>query len=485
MSVTNRRTAIILSSIGVAIQIVPLFLTAGEPGEAAMALFWVGLLVLAFGLGLYAKAKGHSAAFCVAALASLFGLLLVGLLEDRSARPLDPASPNRGRRMQRAAKASWVAPLIAFALHRFLASLASESREVLYVSMAAEAALVLVGFGAGAVALASVRKHGRAGILVPAFVGTTVNGLILLATIVLLFLPMGGPRQRLVPLDEARLSVPDAQACGQFARQLEDALKDGDVSFALTRCDVDLLVRRTFGGTALSPKAIDAARDGAGSALRSLFGGLAQARQDQMNYTFVTVHDVHGQRRAIFRLWGRRGLNYHDLVLVLTGGRVTIADIYVFSNGEFLSETLRRALLPAYMQADRSLAAKLVSGENDYMEALPKLHHLQRLANVGNGVDALAIYNSLPESVKEDKSVMLLRLQAAAAIGGDSRQYRQALSRMRGLFPNDPCLHLLLVDYYVVNRDYDGVRDCLQALRQETGDEEFLDQLEGVMVGAR
>ena len=72
---------------GIAMQIAGHFMAGlGQGATASLgALFMVlGLFALMIGLAYYAKAKGQSWAWCVAAFLSILGLLLLLLLQDRS-----------------------------------------------------------------------------------------------------------------------------------------------------------------------------------------------------------------------------------------------------------------------------------------------------------------------------------------------------------------------------------------------------------------
>jgi MFS family permease len=450
--------------------------------QIPLAILLTGTVVLAVGLGLYAKAKGRHRAFSVAALASVLGLVLVALLEDRSA-PTSDAETRAGRRFaQQAATASWAAPLIASLVHQVLSPSISQSRDALYISACAEGLLVVIGFVMGIVALLSVRKHGRQGILWPAAIGTGINTVILLAAACGILSEIG---PLLPPKPATRMSLhwtaPDAEACVRFARRIEGAIKAGDSKLMSERLDLDVLTDRMFGGRGFSRQTLNAARRGVESSLLSpqgVVGQLIAACQRGMTYTFIRTHEVDGQMRALFRLLGDVGLNYHDMVLILRDGEIRIADIYVFASGEFLTDTCRRASLPLLAHGDKVAVAKLLTAESDYVKSLPTVEQLGASVAEGNDEQALAIYKQLPASVQKDKTIMLVRLKAAAAMGPDSSEYQRALDEMKELIPNDPCLHLLLGDYYVAAREFAKAHACIQALREATGGDDYLDALD-------
>ena len=72
---------------GIVMQIAGYFMAGlGQGATASLGAFFMvfGIFALMIGLAYYAKAKGQSWAWCVAAFLSVLGLLLLLLLEDKS-----------------------------------------------------------------------------------------------------------------------------------------------------------------------------------------------------------------------------------------------------------------------------------------------------------------------------------------------------------------------------------------------------------------
>ncbi|MGD1276427.1 MAG: hypothetical protein ABR964_04290 [Tepidisphaeraceae bacterium] len=82
-----------------------------------------------------------------------------------------------------AAKASWLAPIIAVALNVFVPA---ETRQEKLTRGLISLGMYILGLIFGFIALASMRRYGRGGILVPALIGVCVNGaLVLMFTLVI------------------------------------------------------------------------------------------------------------------------------------------------------------------------------------------------------------------------------------------------------------------------------------------------------------
>jgi hypothetical protein len=88
-------------------------------------------------------------------------------------------SASQPTRYHQAARAAWVAPIIAVLLGQFIG--AGQQGILSGAAIAVATVLVLLlGLTFGIIALVGVRKVGRRGVLIPAVVGIAINGLILL-----------------------------------------------------------------------------------------------------------------------------------------------------------------------------------------------------------------------------------------------------------------------------------------------------------------
>src|SRR5688500_4328486 len=79
---------------------------------------------------------------------------------------------------QQAARASWMAPLVAIGFGILTAG-SRDDRTTAIVVGGANALIILLGFAFAVVALAGIRRHGREGLLVPALIGLVLNGLLI------------------------------------------------------------------------------------------------------------------------------------------------------------------------------------------------------------------------------------------------------------------------------------------------------------------
>jgi len=95
--------------------------------------------------------------------------------QNQSSQPApSPDKPRATASAYQAAKGSWIAPLVVFALFVFGHQIAAPVILELIALV-----LIVAGIGLGIAALFGIRKYGKTGILAPALVGLIMNGLLL------------------------------------------------------------------------------------------------------------------------------------------------------------------------------------------------------------------------------------------------------------------------------------------------------------------
>lgn len=196
-------------------------------------------------------------------------------------------------------------------------------------------------------------------------------------------------------------------------------------------------------------------------------------------YTVLRVHTVGGRARALLRLISPdNGVNYHDFLLTRTpDGRVGLEDVYILTGGEMLSQTLRRLLLPAAAEMNRGILADLKGQDKTFLNNLPKVQSMAQAVQAGKGGEAVAIYRSLPADLRTHKVVALHHVQAASLVG--DADYAAALQEYRRLFPTDPALDFLSIDYFLLKKQYDEAIRCIRSVATAVGGDPYLVSMEG------
>lgn len=95
-----------------------------------------------------------------------------------------------------------------------------------------------------------------------------------------------------------------------------------------------------------------------------------------------------------------------------------------------------------------------------------------------NSAEGLRIYRELPPEVQQEKTLLIIRLQASQSAGDDD-EYQKTLSDFRGFHPTDACIDFLSIDYFLLRKDYDAALQAIAAVNKSVGGDPYLDVLRG------
>jgi len=191
-------------------------------------------------------------------------------------------------------------------------------------------------------------------------------------------------------------------------------------------------------------------------------------------YRFLRLLQRDGSMRALFRLNGPTGLNYHELILIRKpDGQVRIADMYVMVSGELLSQTIRRTVK---MAAEESRGREMSA-------AMQKARSMRTQLAAGKAAAALATYQSLPQWLQNEKWVQMLRLEAAGKAG--RKEYETAAEDFRRRFGDDPAADLSAAVVYDSQKQYDRALEAINRLDKRIGGDPYLDFMKGLTLAAR
>jgi hypothetical protein len=207
-----------------------------------------------------------------------------------------------------------------------------------------------------------------------------------------------------------------------------------------------------------------------------LFNQVAQIIAQGGRYDLLRVHRKDGKWRAMFRLLlPDGGVNYHDLEVHRNrAGEMKIADIYIFATGEHLSETLRRMFLQMSAELNRSFLERLSGKEQLMMKHLDDMQSITAALREGDPRRALKVYHRLPAELQREKTLLVFRVMAAST-AQDEDELVAAVEMMREHHPEDACLDLMSIDYYLGRQDFDKALAAIDRLDAAVGTDPYLD----------
>jgi tetratricopeptide (TPR) repeat protein len=290
--------------------------------------------------------------------------------------------------------------------------------------------------------------------------------------------PAAGPRA--VQKSAAKGEVSDAD-CRAYALRVVKAVSSGNVSALNSLIDWDALFNTMLKGIEISPQMRGNITVGLKSALNretGLSGQIIKNSQQGGTFSFLRNRENHDRRVILFRLiqpLTTGGIvSYFEFVPgKSTDGEIRATDLFVLSSSEFFSETLRRSVLPLVADESRTFLDKLMTGERDFIRDLPKFIEVSQHINQGKMKEALGLIQKMHPETRKQKVVLLMRLRAAQQV--DETDYAATIEEYRKLYPNDPGLDLLSIQYYTAKKNFAQALACVDRIETAVGGDPYLD----------
>ncbi len=253
-----------------------------------------------------------------------------------------------------------------------------------------------------------------------------------------------------------------------LCKQLEDAYNATDAA-AVSKClDMNAMVDRVFLNIAADPKLESSLRAGLTEpAMLEQF--VAQLRTDTngtggVRYLRNIVRD--GQTRALFRVVGDQGLNYHEYLPQRVGDRLVFSDIYLWIVAEDFSNTFRRIVL-------QEQASQLGKDKQQLSPQLQANQKMQAAIKAGDFAGAIAVYDALDPKYRKDKLLQAMHVKAAGA-SGDQAAIIKALTEYAKLFKGDPTVDLITLDVHAYTKQYDDADAALTRIDTAIGGDPYI-----------
>ena len=235
------------------------------------------------------------------------------------------------------------------------------------------------------------------------------------------------------------------------------------------------LLNRIFDEKALAQHVSDAggfflSRTLIASAIKGFTGGglgtkVVQAIGSDGSYQLVKQYEKEGRQHILFRFYSNNGVNYYDFELVKRDEGIKADDMYVYTSGENISKTLADAL------------KRLNTGSAN--KDLQTINQLNALLDQGHYEEANTEFEKLPADLKRQKGYQMVRVRIFSHFGND--RYIEALRDYRSLFPHDPNMYLLMIDAYILQKDYPGALDAVNKLDSIINKDPFQDYERGLI----
>jgi tetratricopeptide (TPR) repeat protein len=278
-------------------------------------------------------------------------------------------------------------------------------------------------------------------------------------------------------------AITDADAAS-FAKAVETAYQNTDAKSFSDLLDWDALLDKATAGVDAPEQFRTTFRSGVLKSARDQNGfsrTFIQQSKAGVRFSMIRSRMRDAQKTALFRLGSSEGVNYVEFLLARDNlGKVRASDVYMFGVGEPTSATVHRVYLQAATQFNRGLLAKLAGNDQDFLNNFSKIKDISDNINDGKNAEALAISNALPESMKKDKSFLLVRIRVTQKL--DVKLYTDAIDRYRELYPNDPAVDILSLDGFTLHKQYDKALDAIDRLDKSVDGDGYLNVMRSALL---
>lgn len=249
-----------------------------------------------------------------------------------------------------------------------------------------------------------------------------------------------------------------------FAADYIRAITKKDLQLASRMVDWDGVLERVTAGGGASDEYRDEFLTGARRGTEAFVQGVAMLVEDGGTVTLAGVRRMGGETHVVLRLLhSGSGLNYHDMPLARDASGVLRArDVYVYTTGENLSDTLRRAFLMGTGKSGLDWAF-------DFQQMMAKIRQ-------GDGDGAIAVYGKLPETVRRDKAVLIAYV-AATQLVDDEAVYTRAMNELRTAHPKDNGIELMSIDWHLLAGRPEEALKSIDRVDDAVGGDAYLDVL--------
>lgn len=260
----------------------------------------------------------------------------------------------------------------------------------------------------------------------------------------------------------------------ELGEKLATAMTERDASVLVSSVNWDTMVDRVFLGTKIDAAMEAGMRQGFTTLQSTLPNQLVASVGSEGSYVFRGITNRGGERHLLFRMTSDAGLNYHEFpVGSNSNDEPELLDIFAYSTGEYMSETMRTAVQEALGMRSIEIGG---------LEFANKLRESQQLLLAGKPHEAWEILSTFPDDVNQVRIVYLVRVQTTAQLGDsqeDHERYLAAIDDYAKAYPNDTALSLVAIDGYFLREQYEDCRRVLTRLEKTVGEDGYLRFLAG------
>lgn len=274
----------------------------------------------------------------------------------------------------------------------------------------------------------------------------------------------------------------------ELVDRLEDAANSGDAEALNTMIDLEGVIENATQGYGLEENMRLSFISGlkSNSTMLGPTGGLGKGITDPLqgggNFEFIRSTRGANGKEALFRAVQADGelVYYKFLIGRNSFGETRVVDLYNFSTAEWLSKTFRQGLFPTLASVSPIYKDSPTKEQKVAIDSIEDVRQLSSELLKGNVDRAIEIFYALPTSVQAEKNVFVSVIREA--IYEIHPELGPLIQKGRELFPADPGLEQLYLDFYLTNGQYKKAHQSLDFLENAVGGDPYLGTVRGLIL---
>jgi tetratricopeptide (TPR) repeat protein len=259
--------------------------------------------------------------------------------------------------------------------------------------------------------------------------------------------------------------VPESerQELDAFGRELETALRAKDLPKVKAAFRAEGMIEQFMIGVTISNPKIREFKTGMQKGLqRSIEFIATRWSEGDTKYKHLVIHE--GVPKLRFRFYMEEsGITFMDLLVTRgANGKLGIVDAFNHGMGSGIVEQSRQAALPALMELDRGFLERMFDGgpKTDF-KALEQFGEMSKHFRNKDYQGVVEAFQKLPPDLKNKLTPTAIHITALQQLG-DEEAYKNGL-REAAKVHNSASFQFMLLDLYILAKDYAKAIECLDA----------------------
>ncbi len=191
-------------------------------------------------------------------------------------------------------------------------------------------------------------------------------------------------------------------------------------------------------------------------------------------YEPVSFTITDDSKYVTFSQFSNNGLNYHELEFKRINGELRIVDVFVFLNGETLSETIKYLYLGLVNQG--GFIDRLTGKNKAFLKDVSAILDFQTLAKAGEFEKLNEYLELTTDGFKQSKIYYNYKITALNGLG-DTKSYYEFLKNNSSI--GVPSSFLTSIDLFFLEKNWDGFQTNLNLLDEFVGGDPILNNFRG------